>query len=312
MKKIWEQNIPDDITMVRRLQKPAGKIDVVLDTDTYNEIDDQYALSYMIKNDDKLCCKAIYAAPFFNDKSVSPEDGMEKSYAEILVLLGLLHRDDLKPSVFKGSRTYLPDEETPVDSPAARDLAERAMAYSAENPLYVVALGAITNVASAILMNPDIRERIVLVWLGGNALHWPHNAEFNLMQDVAAARIVFGCGVPLVQLPCAGVVSGFTVSESEFRQHFIGKNELCDHLGYYSIEEGNRFGEPGTWTRVIWDVTAVAWLLDGDFMSDTLMHSPIPQYDDTWTPSNTRHFMRYVYTIHRDRLLADLVRKLTQ
>ncbi|MBQ2667113.1 MAG: nucleoside hydrolase [Clostridia bacterium] len=311
-KKVWEQNIPDDLTLIRRLQKPAGRIDVVLDTDTYNEIDDQFALSYMIKNDDKLNVKAIYAAPFFNDKSVSPVDGMEKSYAEILTLLDLLGREDLKPNVFKGSETYLPDEDTPVDSPAARDLAARAMQYTSENPLYVVAIGAITNVASAILMNPDIRERIVIVWLGGHALHWPHNGEFNLFQDVASARIIFGCGAALVQLPCQGVVSAFTISGPEFRDYFVGRNALCDHLAKYAIEEGLRTASAETWTRVIWDVTAVAWLLDGDFMEDTLMHSPIPQYDNTWTPSNTRHFMRYVYNIHRDRLLGDLVHKLTQ
>ncbi|MBO5253243.1 MAG: nucleoside hydrolase, partial [Clostridia bacterium] len=192
------------------------------------------------------------------------------------------------------------------------DLAERAMQYTAENPLYVVAIGAITNVASAILMNPDIRERIVIVWLGGHALHWPNNGEFNLRQDIAAARIIFGCGVPLVQLPCMGVVSGFAISEPEFRDYFLGKNALCDHLAKYSIEEGIRTKSADTWTRVIWDVTAVAWLLDGDFMEDTLLHSPIPQYDETWTPSDTRHFMRYVYTIHRDRLLQDLVHKLTR
>lgn len=52
--------------------------------------------------------------------------------------------------------------------------------------------------------------------------------------------------------------------------------------------------------------------MDGEFMDDTLLHSPIPQYDDTWTPSNTRHFMRYVYNIHRDVLLKDLVQKLTK
>lgn len=311
-KKIWEQNIPDDLTMIRRLQKPKGRIDVVLDTDTYNEIDDQYALSYMIRSDEKLTVRALYAAPYFNDKSTSPKDGMERSYNEILTLLGLLGRDDLKPNVFRGSETYLSDEETPVDSPAARDLAARAMQYTPENPLYVVAIGAITNVASAILMNPDIRERIVIVWLGGHALHWPNNGEFNLHQDIAAARIIFGCGVPLVQLPCMGVVSAFAISEPEFREYFLGKNALCDHLAKYSIEEGRRTASADTWTRVIWDVTAVAWLLDGDFMEDTLLHSPIPQYDATWTPSDTRHFMRYVYTIHRDRLLQDLVNKLTR
>ena len=221
--------VPNTESLLRRLTKPKGKIDVVLDTDTYNELDDQFALSYMMKNSDKLNVKALYAAPFLNDKSVSPKDGMEKSYDEILKLLTLLKREDLKSVTFKGSETYLTDEDKPVLSPAAEDLAKRAMDYTPEKPLYVVAIGAITNVASALLLKPEIRDRIVLVWLGGNALHWPDNREFNMYQDVAAGRIVFGCGAALVQLPCAGVVSGFTVSEPEFKDYFLGKNALCDY-----------------------------------------------------------------------------------
>lgn len=54
----------DNEKLVRRLKKPKGKVDVVLDTDTYNEIDDQFALAYLIKSEDKLNLKAIYAAPF--------------------------------------------------------------------------------------------------------------------------------------------------------------------------------------------------------------------------------------------------------
>ena len=46
-----------------RGQKPKGKVDVVIDTDTYNEIDDQFAVAYLIKSDEKLNLKAIYAAP---------------------------------------------------------------------------------------------------------------------------------------------------------------------------------------------------------------------------------------------------------
>ena len=140
-----------ELQRLRNLEVPTGNIDCVLDTDTYNEIDDQYALSLMIKSP-KLNLRAIYAAPFFNTHSTSPEDGMERSYDEILKLLTLMGKEDRKADVFKGSRTYLPDEKTPVDSPAARHLCELAMTYSVEKPLYVVAIGAITNVASALLL----------------------------------------------------------------------------------------------------------------------------------------------------------------
>ncbi|MEE1031743.1 MAG: nucleoside hydrolase [Ruminococcus sp.] len=302
----------DMIKMIKRLEKPQGKIDVILDTDTYNEIDDQFALSYMVKSPEKLNVKAIYAAPFFNEKSTGPADGMEKSYEEILRLLTLLGREDLKQVVYRGSTEYMPSETEPVISDAAWDLAKRAMEYTEEHPLYVVAIGAITNISSALLLNPEIKNRIVLVWLGGHALHWPHNREFNLDQDIAGARIVFGCGVPLVQLPCMGVVSEFATGEQELEFHLRGKNELCDYLIDTAIREGRIAPGGPTWTRVIWDVTAVAWLLDGDFVEDRLIRSPIPEYDGYYAFDPDRHFMKYVYHIKRDALFADLFEKLAK
>ena len=300
----------DNARLIRRLEKPKGRVDVVIDTDTYNEIDDQYALSYLIKSDEKLDLKAIYAAPFFNEKSTGPADGMEKSYREIMNVLTLLEREDLKEHVYRGSTEYLPSETEPVISDAAKDLAERAMNYTEEHPLYVVAIAAITNVASALLLNPDIKNRIVLIWLGGNATNWPDNKEFNLYQDVAGARIVFGCGVPLVQLPCMGVVSAFTTSGPELEYHLRGKNKLCDYLVNVTTTEAAACNGGPVWTRPIWDVTAVAWLLDGDFEEDCLIHSPIPEYDNRYAFDNNCHFIKYVYHIKRDKLFADLFAKL--
>jgi len=148
------------------------------------------------------------------------------------------------------------------------------MEYTTENPLYVVAIGAITNVASAILMNPDIVDRIVIVWLGGHAKEWPNSKEFNLFQDVAAGRIVFGCGAPLVQLPCMGVVSSFYVSEAELLYWLKGKNALCDYLVQHTID-AVYYAKGKPWTRVLWDVTAIAWLT-GDFTESILIPSLIP------------------------------------
>ena len=190
----------NEIQRFQNLQVPDHPVDCVLDTDTYNEIDDQFALAMMLKSE-KCRVKAIYAAPFFNANSDSPKDGMEKSYLEILNLLTLMEMEEMKKNVCRGSEFYLTDEGMPVISEAAEHLVQLAMQYTAEKPLYVVAIGAITNIASAILMQPEIAERMVVVWLGGHDVTWSDTREFNMMQDVAAARVVFGCGVPVVQLP---------------------------------------------------------------------------------------------------------------
>ena len=301
-----------DARIIRRLERPKRPVDVVLDTDTFNEIDDQFALAYLIKSSDKLRLQAVYAAPFSNDKSAGPEDGMLKSYDEILNVLTLMEREDLKSKVYHGSRAYMPDERTPVESDAARDLVRRAMAHTGEDPLYVVAIAAITNVASALVMKPEIRDRMVLVWLGGNALEWPDNKEFNLRQDVAGARVVFGCGVPLVQLPCMGVVSAFRTTGPELTHHLKGKNKLCDYLVDVTTKEAIACGGNATWSRPIWDVTAVAWLLDERFTQDRLEHAPMPEYDHRYARRMDSQLYRYVYSIDRDLLFEDLFAKLAK
>jgi len=175
------------------LEHPSGRVPVVLDTDTYNEIDDQFAVVYALLSKEVVDLRAIYAAPFHNDRSSGPGDGMEKSYEEIL---RVRERMGVPPAglVHRGSTRYLPGKDRPVESDAARHLV--ALAQAVEGPLYVAAIGAITNVASAILMDPSIVDRIVVLWLGGTPHYWPTAREFNLQQDVPAAQVVFDCGVP--------------------------------------------------------------------------------------------------------------------
>lgn len=296
------------------LHVPSHKVDVILDTDAYNEIDDQFAISYLVKSTEKLNTCAVYAAPFFNERAESPKDGMEKSYDEIMRILKLANREDLLNSVYRGSENYLIDEKTPQISDAAKDLAQRAMNYSPEEPLYIVSIGAITNIASAILLNPEIAERIVVVWLGGHSYTWHDTYEFNMYQDVAAARVVMLGKTPLVQLPCMGVVSGFCVSYAELVMYLKGKNELCDFLVRRVDEQIGELKKTTAASRIIWDVTAVAWLLNDNnrFMQSDIVHAPTPEYSYNYSFTNQNRFISCVYYINRDALATDLFKKLAE
>lgn len=295
---------------LKNLDVPNGTIDVILDTDAYNELDDQFAVAYLIRSTEKLNVKALFAAPFSNPFYKNPKEGMERSHEEIHHLLDLL--DEKKP-VYKGSETYLPDEKTYVDSPAARYLVECAKEYSPEEPLYVVGIGAITNIASALLMAPEICENIVIVWLGGHARHYHDTNEYNMMQDVAAARVVMGSSAPFVQLPCLGVVNSFAVSRAELCTWMQGKNKICDYLANYTIETMDFYVKDTPWSRIIWDVTAVAWLLNDNqrFMKSRLVKTLMPEYDNTYAEKEEEKLMRYVYYIERDALMQDMFKKLT-
>ncbi|MCR4622727.1 MAG: nucleoside hydrolase [Clostridiales bacterium] len=295
--------------IIKMLNRPEGLVDMVLDTDTFNEIDDQYAISYAISAPERLRVKAFYAAPFFNERSTGPADGMEKSYHEIKKLLKLAGKEDYP--VFRGPTSYLPDEKTPVASEAMEDLIRLAMTYTSEKPLYVVSIAAITNIASALLTRPEIAERIVVVWLGCHALHWEDNYEFNVRQDVAAARVVFDSGVPLVMLPAQGIVSNFATTGPELEYWLRGKNPLCEYLIDHTIEAANEYAKGHVWSRTIWDVTGIGWLMNDSkkqLMRDKIVPRPIPEYSHHLSWDFRRPPCRMVYHINRDGLFEDLFR----
>lgn len=294
---------PDD--RLALLKPPAGRVQMVLDTDTYNEIDDQFAVVYALLSPN-ASVQALYAAPFHNARSSGPGDGMERSYQEILRLLGRLGR---KPDglVYRGSTQYLASEQEPVDSPAARDLIAKAL-VPRDGPLYVLTIGAITNVASAILMRPEIINRIVVVWLGGHPYYWPDTREFNLRQDVAAARVVFDSGVPLVQIPCKNVAEHLRTTLPEMETYVKGRGDIGDYL-FETYE--TYFSEHYARSKVIWDISTVAYLNNPEWVPTTLHPSPALRDDVTWGPvDNSRHPVRVATDIHRDQVFGDLFRKL--
>jgi inosine-uridine nucleoside N-ribohydrolase len=295
-----------DTLRLARLQPPKSKVRMVLDTDTYNEVDDQFALVYALLSPERVTVEAIYAAPFHNSRSSGPADGMEKSYQEILRLLEQMTWP-AEGLVYKGAKTYLDTRLEPRQSEASSDLVARAMASPADDPLYVVAIGAITNVASAILMEPKIIERIVIVWLGGHALHWPHTQEFNLRQDVPAARLIFDCGVPLVHIPCMGVTSHLLTTVSELEAYVRGRGAIGDYL--VDIVKGYHQDHVG-WSKVIWDIATIAYLINDRWVPTELVHSPLLTDQVTWSVDRSRHLIRYANYIHRDPIFRDLFNKL--
>jgi len=302
----------DPIERLGRLTLPEGVLSMVLDTDTYNEVDDQFALMYALASPERLRVEAVYAAPYFNTRSTGPADGMEKSYREILRLLDVVRNDPQKPHAFdmpvlRGSPRYLPDEETPVISDAASDLIARASARPEGDPLFVVAIGAITNVASAILLRPDIVRHIVVVWLGGHALYWQTTREFNLQQDGPAARVLFDSGVPLIQIPAFNVTSHMLTSVYELEACLGGKNALCDALiELFRSYHGDHFA----WNKEIWDIAAIAFMLHPEWVPTVLAHSPVLTDQLTWSQDARRHLIRTATAVNRNAIFKDMMTKL--
>ena len=223
---------------------------------------------------------------------------------------------------FRGSGGFLKDSSNPYESDAVSHLIDLAMA--SDGPLYVVAIGALTNIASAILLEPKIIEKIVVVWMGGHAFHWPHTTEFNLRGDLIASRVVFDSGVPFVLIPARGVTSHLRSTVVELENFVKGKGEIGDFLferfcAYEGLETGG--------SKEIWDMVAFAYLITPDWVPTYITSSPMIARQPpkkapgpkaypkelhylTWSFDNSRHSIRYGYYVHRDPIFKDFFKKL--
>lgn len=294
---------------VGRLEPPVGRVRAVLDTDAANEIDDQFAITYALLSGERMDVEAVYAAPFQHPWPPEPgstpfaAEGMARSHAEICRVLDALGTGEPPGGVHRGAEAWLPDAATPVMSPAAEDLIERARAGDL---LYVVAVGAPTNVASALLAAPDIATRVVVVWLGGNGTWWTPAGEYNALQDRHASRVLLDSGVPLVHVPCRQVTEKLLTTHEEIGRKVRGAGAIGDYLAdlYRDHDhEGRRMKE-------IWDLGAVAWLVLPGSCRSALTTSPLLLDDVTWGRDPSRHLIREVRDIDADAVFADFFTKL--
>ena len=283
---------------------PPAPARMVLDTDTWNEIDDQFALVHVLLAPDRARLEAVYAAPFANTRAATPAEGMRKSEAEIHRVLDAAGQ---KVPVFSGSEQWLTEAGHAVPSPAADDLIERSR--TGDSPLYVVAIGAPTNVASALLADPTLAARIVVVWLGGHALNWGDAAEFNLKQDPDASRVLLDSGVPLVLVPCWGVTDHMITTKAEIDRYVRPYGEVGALLaGLYDDYVPD---EPGQ-SKIIWDMVATAWVLNQDWLGTEFTTSPLLTPSLTWSRDPGRHLIRSTTQLDRDLIFGDLFRRLAE
>ena len=159
---------------MQRSNVPSKRVRVIVNTDAKNEADDQYAIVHAI------------LTPMFELHGIIPahfgprisKTSQQDSHDEVLKILDLMGLTGQVP-VHAGAPIALPDEKTPVDSPGARFIIEEALKDD-PRPLHVAFLGPLTDMASALLLEPSIAERSVrVVWIGGG--EWPVGGfEYNL------------------------------------------------------------------------------------------------------------------------------------
>ena len=281
------------------------KINVILDTDTYNECDDSFALAYMLKSQDIFNINAITIAPFSHQsKNVNPKDSQELSYQEVLRICKWLDFDTTD-KLFKGSIDYLQNDYN-EDNDAVLKIIELALK---NDKTYIMAIGAITNIALAIKKEPKIINKIEVIWLGGHSLLQKDNWEFNFRQDVKAVKLVFDSKVKLTIIPCQNVASNLRTSIFELKHYLNDKNSLCNYLinrfyndGYHGEQE----------SRVLWDISVVAYMINKEWFKSLDISCPNIKEDTTYELTTNNHKITMINYLDANKIYQDLFLKLRE
>ena len=179
---------------------------VIMDNDFSGDPDGLFALAHLLLSP-SVDVRAIIGSQFTTVDTILRSSTMaEDAAAKVSDLMQRMHIRTVIP-VLPGSDKSMPDEKTPVHNKAVDFIIQEALRKDTKLPLYVLCGAGLTDIASALLINPNIADKIILIWIGGpeySDLAPPANnqTEYNLNIDRAAARVVFNhSSVPLWQVP---------------------------------------------------------------------------------------------------------------
>lgn len=288
------------------------RIRMIVDCDCKNEADDQFALAHHLMTP-MFDVRGIIAAHFemANKRTGGPETTMQASYDEIMLMLDLMDLKEDYP-VYKGAIRAMTDEVTPVDSEGARFIIEEALKDD-PRPLFIGVQGSITNLASALLIEPKIADKITAIWIGGD--EYPKGGwEFNLFQDIHAANVVFASKVGLWQVPKPVYkLLNISLSELQFRVAPCGK--VGEYLFRQMVELNDRLGNaewPHGETWCIGDQPTVGLLLEDKQRLDnyTMKKAPRVAPDGTYIEVPENREIRVYHNTDVRLTLEDFYAKL--
>lgn len=289
------------------------KVRMIVHTDCANEADDQFALAHHLMTP-KFLVRGIIGAHFHaNSQYTGNYDTVGSSVAEIQKVLKLMDLEGAYP-VFAGAELPLTDEATPRPSAGADFIIQEALRED-PHPLFIACQGSLTDVASAILMEPAICEKITVIWIGGG--DYPEGGnEFNLMQDIAAANVLMKSQAAVWQVPKT-VYKQMAVSLAELQANVYPCGELGRYLFTQMAELNQRLANIPHWPHgEIWglgDSPTIGLLLaetEKVDLYDEIPAHPIRYEDMTYDQSESYRPIRVYRDANARLTLADFFAKL--
>ena len=295
---------------VPEIPSKGERIRVIIDTDAKAEVDDLWALALVLLSPERFDIVGIIGATFLTGGPGSPE----LSRREIDTIVKLAKRDGDFP-ILRGSEP-MPYPYAPSKSEGVDFIIRKAMESTPENPLWVVGLGAATDIASAFLMEPRIAERVVAFWHLRTA--WPEKASnFNVFGDIHAARLLFHSPLSFVLFD-TGTHLNCPMDESSAKVRPMG--DLGRYIHDYRRGKAGLYGTASFQQWLIqgmlddkkgfFDLGDIAALMDPDIASFEIVDCPDVGHDVTYQFNGTRGRILRCYDIDREKTFELLFRKL--
>lgn len=283
-------------------EKPQDpRLKVILDTDANNELDDQHAMAYLFFNGDVFNTVGVTVNATFNGGDISGHYEEAKRVMQLCNVYG-------KIPLLKGANASFNEIRPNVNkkdfdgAEAVNFIIEQAHKYGDE-PLILLPVGKLTNIALALEKDPSIAPKIRIVWLGSN---YPESGEYNQDNDKAAMNYLLDLDVPFemvtVRYGRSSGTSAVTANRAQITARMPGKGPRVikpvmgrhggdfHFFGDYSInlyEHINTYDEAGT--RALFDMAAVAILKNPDWAIRKEVPAPL-LVDNQWVerPDNSR------------------------
>ncbi|ARA92651.1 hypothetical protein AWN76_005375 [Rhodothermaceae bacterium RA] len=255
---------------------------LLIDADTANEIDDLYAIVWTLLQPD---ADVIGLSSAQWNHRLSPPDTVRQSQRINEDLLHLLGRRDIPHPL--GAEMIMGKPwggDEPRDSPAAQLMIRAARRMPPGEKLVIASLGAVTNVASALKLAPDIIPRVSCYILSGRYFAdrgvWDKD-EFNLRNDLNAANYLFNTeGLELHVMP-VNILYDFTFRLDEVMDRLAGRGGVWDYLATRWLTHS-----PSSETWIMWDLALMMALFRPEWASQRRVPTP---------PENVRREV-HVYT----------------
>jgi len=233
----------------RHADGPRSRVMVI--NDLSGDIDGLFSTVHALLSHSAQVRSIVATSTFHGEETAASAAKLAHEILELMDLKGQI-------PVFEGATSPMANPHVPVESAGARAIIAEAMRDDTELPLYICAGGGLTEVASAILMEPRIAERFTLVWIGGNA--YPAGGEENnVLIDPASTQFIFNeSTVKIWQVPSTAY-SLCQISDAEI-QAFIAPHgrigawlydkifEASERIKTYVVNKEAPWNTGETWT----------------------------------------------------------------